>query len=131
MNKDGITVNRQRPINLDLTSLSFPPMAIASILHRISGILIFLLLPFLLYLFCLSLQSASSFSQLQKLLMNTPVKVGLWMVSSALAYHIIAGIRHITLDMGFGESLQVAKRSALIVILLGVVITIFLGVWIW
>lgn len=124
-------MNHQRPINLDLRSLRFPPMAIASILHRISGIVLFFILPFVLYLLSLSLRSSASFDDLQHLLAKPYCKVVLWAFSAALIYHILAGIRHLLMDMGVGEHLAVARRSAQVVITLGVVLAVCLGVWIW
>lgn len=124
-------MNHQRPINLDLTKLKFPPMAIASILHRISGLILFLFLPVILYTLKLSLQSTSSFDELDVLLTHPTIKLCLWLFSSALVYHALAGIRHIILDFGVGESVIAARRSALVMIVLSIVIIIFLGIRIW
>ncbi|MDF1757472.1 MAG: succinate dehydrogenase, cytochrome b556 subunit [Legionellaceae bacterium] len=121
-------MNHQRPVNMDLASLKFPSTAVASILHRLSGISIFLLLPFILYILSLSLNSRASYEDLEVLLASYPAKFGLWVFSSALAYHVIAGVRHMILDMGFGESIVSAKRSALAVIIISLVIIILLGV---
>lgn len=124
-------MNHQRPVNLDLGSLKFPPMAIASILHRISGLVLFLLLPIMMYFLSVSLQSSVSFDNLQTLLTNVYCKVILWAFTAALVYHVLAGFRHVFMDLGFGEHLVTARRSAIILIALAIVLTIFLGVWIW
>ncbi len=126
-----MTVNHQRPVNLDLSSLKFPPMAIASILHRISGVVLFLLLPVMMYFLSVSLHSLSSFDELQLLLNKPSSKLLLWAFSTALIYHILAGFRHMLMDLGLGEELIVARRSAVTIIALAIVLTIFLGVWIW
>ncbi len=125
------TVNRQRPINLDLATLKFPPMAIASILHRMSGVLIFLGLPFLLYLLSLSLESTSSFETLRQQLSWPYFKFTLWVVSSALAFHIFVGIRHLLMDFGLGEELEFARRSAVVTMALAALMVLFLGIWLW
>ena len=125
-----MTVNHQRPVNLDLGSLKCPPMAIASILHRISGLVLFLLLPIMMYFLSVSLHSLSAFDQLQVLLTKPWCKLLLWAFSAALIYHLLAGFRHILMDTGFGEELIVARRSAVVVIVLAIILTIFLGVWI-
>ena len=125
-----MTVNHHRPVNLDLRSLKFPPMAISSILHRISGLVLFLLLPLMMYFLAESLHSSESFDQLQVLLAKFYNKFLLWAFATALIYHILAGIRHIIMDMGFGEHLAVARRSSITVIVLGVVAAIILGIWI-
>lgn len=124
-------MNKKRPINLDLGSLKYPPMAIASILHRISGLVLFLLLPLMLYFLNLSLRSEASFDQLQMILIRPEVKGVLWIFCAALVYHLVAGIRHLFMDMGFAEQLDAGRRSAIAVMLIALVATIFLGFWIW
>lgn len=124
-------MNKKRPINLDLSSLSFPPMAIASILHRISGILLFILLPIMLFILGQSLQSEESFAQIKIMLTNPFYKLVVWAFGASLIYHVLAGIRHILMDMGFGEHLAAGRRTAVLVIVLAVISTIFLGIWIW
>ena len=125
-------MNHQRPINLDLGSLKFPPMAIASILHRISGIALFLLLPLMLYFLKLSLASAASFEHLQ-MLITTCVwyKLVILAFTSAFMYHLLAGIRHVFMDMGFGETLVAARRSSVFVIGLSVIGSILFGACLW
>lgn len=124
-------MNKKRPINLDLCSLKFPPMAIASILHRISGVVLFLLLPIMLFLFGQSLYSEESFAQMKKMLTQPCYKLVLWAFSAAMIYHVLAGIRHLFMDMGFGEHLHTGRRTAVFVIVLAVILAIFLGIWIW
>lgn len=124
-------MNQKRPVNLDLGSLKFPPMAIASILHRISGILLFLLLPMMLYFLSLSLHSAESFEHLQTLLADPYPKFLLWVFGAAWIYHVIAGIRHMLMDLGYGEQLNAGRRSAVVVIILAIILTVILGVWLW
>ena len=125
------TVKHQRPVNLDLGSLKFPPMAIASILHRLSGIVLFLLLPVMMCFLSQSLGSQASFDQLVVTLNNPFYKLILWGFSTALIYHILAGFRHIAMDFGMGEKLIAARRSAVGVIVLAIILTMVLGVWIW
>lgn len=122
---------KKRPVNLDLATLSYPPMAIASILHRISGILLFLLLPFMLYLLDLSLRDTSTFTDLRLWLANPYCKILVWVFASSALYHSLAGIRHMLMDIGLGESLAAGRRSSIAVLLLGVIGTLGLGVWIW
>ncbi|MDF1684695.1 MAG: succinate dehydrogenase, cytochrome b556 subunit [Legionellaceae bacterium] len=125
-------MNHQRPIDLNFASLKFPPMAIVSILHRISGIGLFLLLPLMLYLLKLSLASAASFEHLHMLMATCAwYKIGIFAFTAALIYHLIAGIRHLLMDMGLGESLVAARRSSLVVIGLSVVGTLLFGAYLW
>ena len=124
-------MNQKRPVNLDLATMKFPAMAIASLLHRISGIVLFLLLPFMLYCLGMSLSSPESFITLQTFVENAYCKLVLWAFTAALIYHLLAGIRHIMMDMGFGEELYQGRLSAVWVIVLSIILTIFLGIWIW
>ena len=125
-------MNHQRPINLDLGSLKFPPMAIASILHRISGLALFVLLPVMLYFLNLSRASAASFEHLQTLIAGCVwCKLVILGFCSAFIYHLLAGIRHLLMDMGFGETLVAARRTAVIVIGLSVVSALLLGACLW
>jgi succinate dehydrogenase / fumarate reductase cytochrome b subunit len=126
-----VTVNYKRPVNLDLGSLKFPPMAITSILHRISGVVLFLLLPAILYFAGLSLHSRESFDQLKLMLLRPCFKLLLWAFSAAFAYHILAGFRHMIMDTGAGEELSVARKTSILVIVMAIILTILLGVWIW
>ena len=124
-------VKDKRPVNLDLRSLKYPPMAIASILHRISGLVMFLLLPIMLCYLGASLRSAESFDALQSHLASPWCKLVLFGFGAAWVYHVMAGIRHMLMDIGIGESLEVGRRSSVVVIGLAVVSTLFLGMWIW
>jgi len=125
-------VNKNKPVNLDLSSLSYPPMAIASILHRISGIMLFLLLPFMLYLLAQSLESPKTFTQLHlNIAGNIGYKLAMWVFLASLTYHLLAGIRHMIMDLGWGEELSAGRKSALLVIILSIVLAVFEGIWLW
>lgn len=106
-------------------------MAIASVLHRISGVVLFILLPVIIFLLGQSVHSEEAFNQL-KISLNEPCyKVIIWAFSTALIYHVLAGIRHMIMDLGFGEELCAGRRSSIAVIVLAVILTIVLGIWIW
>lgn len=124
-------MNKKRPVNLELGTLKFPPMAVASILHRISGVILFLLLPIMLFIFGQSMQSEASFAQMKTMLAQPVYKLVLWAFGASLIYHVLAGIRHLFMDVGFGENLGAGRRTAILVIVLAVIFTIFLGIWIW
>lgn len=124
-------MNRKPPVNLDLRTITFPPMAIASILHRLSGVALFLLLPLMLYFLNGSLKNAGTFLDMQQLLMQPWAKLLVWVFLAALNYHLLAGIRHMIMDCGYGEGVCAGRRSALAVIALAVVFSIGLGIWLW
>lgn len=124
-------MNQKRPVNLDLTTLSFPITAITSIMHRLSGIAVFLLLPYMFYLLQQSLSSAQGFADVQVMMQQSLNKLLVLLFVSALFYHFMAGVRHIISDFGYGEDITTAKKTANILLVLTVISTIGLGVWIW
>lgn len=128
----GRTVNKQRPVNLDLKTISFPITAIASILHRVSGVITFIALGILLWLLSLSLSSEQGFAQVQAITDTFLVKFILWGILTALAYHVVGGVRHLLMDLGFGEeNLAVASRSARIAFAITIVLSLLAGVLVW
>lgn len=120
-----------RPQNLDLTTIHFPIPAIVSILHRISGVLLFAGTAVLLWLLGQSLSSEEGFEQVRQWLGATPVKLLVWIVLAALLYHLLAGTRHMLMDLGIGESLEGGRRGAWLTMLLSVLSIVLAGVWIW
>ena len=120
------------PVFLDLTKMHFPITAIASILHRVTGVIIFLSLPILLWFFESSLHSETTFNQIKTLFHHLTYGIILWGISVAFIYHALGGIRHLLMDVGIGETLIVGRISAWVVIILSILIAIYLGVcWLW
>lgn len=111
--------------------MHFPVMAIASILHRLSGVALFFLLPFMLYFLHLSLQSPESFAYLGTLLTRSCYQMLVWVFLAALVYHLLAGCRHLLMDMNIGEELSTGRWSAYLVIISSFILVLLLGVWIW
>ncbi len=101
-------VNSQRPVNLDLRTIKLPITAYASILHRISGVILFVSLVIALFLLDRSLSGPEGFVIVKSWMSNFFVKFIVWGMLSALIYHLVAGIRHLIMDLGIGESLGVA-----------------------
>lgn len=124
-------MNSKRPVHLALQTMKFPVMAIVSILHRASGFLLFLALPFLLWVLQKSLQSFGEFVDVQQTLSSPFLKFFLFIVLAALFYHMIAGIRHLLMDIHIGESLQSGRRGAQTVIGVAVVVVLLVGIWLW
>ncbi len=128
----GKTVNKQRPVNLDLSTIRFPVTAIASILHRVSGVITFVALGILLWLLGLSLSSPEGFDKAAAIMGSFFVKFILWGILTALAYHIVGGIRHLLADFGFMEETMVAgKRSAIASFVIAAILSILAGVLVW
>lgn len=125
------TVNKKRPVNLDLTSIRFPVPAIASILHRVSGMALFVATPLLLWMLERSLDSAEAFAALKATLDGFLVKLVLLAVLAGLLYHLAAGIRHLLMDMHIGDTLEGGRRGAWSAIAVAAVATLLMGVWLW
>lgn len=124
-------MKKQRPVNLDLKTMKFPIPAIASILHRISGIILFLLIPVMLCILNCSLKSADDFARVASYFANPITKLLVWGFVSALIYHLLAGLRHIAMDMGFGETLSAGRTTARLVIALSLILIITAGWLLW
>ncbi|NVK75909.1 succinate dehydrogenase, cytochrome b556 subunit [Marinomonas sp. CT5] len=125
-------MNKKRPVNLDISTISMPVTAIVSILHRVTGIILFVGLAFLFYAFDLSLESQEGFDQVVNALQtNFLVKFVIWGVVSALMYHFVAGVKHLFMDMGYFEELESGRSAAIANIVIAAVLIVLAGVWIW
>ncbi|RUO25924.1 succinate dehydrogenase, cytochrome b556 subunit [Aliidiomarina minuta] len=124
-------MKKQRPVNLELSTISFPASAIASILHRVSGVIMLVTIGLLVWLLALSLSSAEGFMQAQDVFANPLVKFVVWGILTALGYHLLAGLRHIMMELGHWEELKSGNLSAQIVIGLAIILSVLSGVWLW
>ncbi len=120
-----------RPIFLDLTAIQFPITAIVSICHRISGVIIFLAIPFLLWLLQLSLIAPETFYDLKYSLPHSSLRWLLWVVMAAVIFHICAGIRHLVMDMGYAESLKAGRQTSMVVFIVAILLTVIAGIYLW
>lgn len=121
----------KRPVNLNLLTIKFPITAIASICHRVSGIVLLISLPFWLWALDSSLKSEANFANLQDCFSHLSMKLGVWVVLSALSFHFFAGIRHMIMDIGYGESKSVGRLTAKSVFVLTILLSIIIGYWLW
>lgn len=109
-----------------------PVTAVVSILHRVTGIILFVGLAFLFYAFDLSLESPEGFEQVANTLQtNFFAKFIIWGVVSALMYHLVAGVKHLFMDLGHFEELESGRVAAIANIVIAVVLIVLAGVWIW
>ncbi|WP_217125632.1 succinate dehydrogenase, cytochrome b556 subunit [Hydrogenophilus thiooxidans] len=122
---------KKRPKFLDLREIRLPLPGIVSILHRISGGGLFLFLPFLIYLFDLSLTSPETFATYQAIVGHWFVKLILLGLLWAYLHHFCAGIRFLLLDLHKGVELEPARQSARVVLMVSLALTVILGVWLW
>ncbi len=120
-----------RPILNNPFKYRFPITAIISIGHRLTGVVLFFAIPCALWAMCLIQSSPANFAHLSMCLQTFIGKLGLWLVMVSLAYHVLAGIRHLTMDCGFAESLVAAKISSWLVVGLAVIVMVIVGGWLW
>lgn len=123
-------MQQTRPKNLNLFTIRFPLPAIVSILHRITGVILFLLIPLLLWTLDYSL-SLYGFDTLQQWLGNFYVKAFLWLCLIPLCFHLIAGIRHLLSDIHIGDTLKGGRMGSVWVFILSVLVVILVGIWLW
>lgn len=103
----------------------------ASIAHRISGVLLFLGVAYLLYLLDLALSSEAGFARAQALLAAASPKLVLLGVLAVLAYHLLAGVKHLLLDLHIGDSMAAARLGSWAVFTLTAFVVVLLGAWLW
>ncbi len=111
--------------------MRLPITAWVSITHRATGVILFAGVAILLWALDASLASRESFSALQETLHHPLLKLVIWAVLAGLIYHLLAGIRHLVMDMGIGETMAGGIFGARIVIALSVVLILLTGIWLW
>ena len=119
---------------LQLLHYRLPPAGIVSILHRVSGALMFLLLPFVLWLFDMSLTSEISYESFTSAFVagigfvpGWLVKLAVWALIWAYLHHFIAGVRHLWMDMTLAVSAEAGAKSAWFTLVASVLLTLALG----
>ena len=122
---------KQRPVFLDIPNIRLPIPGIVSILHRISGVLLFLSLPLLLCFLAGTLSREAAFETYRSIVSNPFVKLVLIGLLWAYLHHSFAGIRFLLLDAHKGLELQTARATAKLVFVSALVVTLVLGGWLW
>lgn len=126
-----MALSSERPVNLDLTTFRFPITAIASILHRVAGVILFFGSFILMALLGMSLENEAGFTDTLALLENGFVSFIVWGVLAALAYHFVAGVKHLFMDMGYGETLESGRLFAKVSIAVASLLIVSAAVWVW
>jgi succinate dehydrogenase / fumarate reductase cytochrome b subunit len=128
MSMAEMTLKKKRPKNLDLMTIRLPLPGILSILHRVSGAVLFLLLPALLWLFESSLTSPETFDVFKSIAAHPLVKLILLGLIWLYLHHFCAGIRYLLLDLHKGIDLESARLSSKIVFAVSIALTLLIGV---
>lgn len=123
-------MNHSRPINLNLFTIRFPIPAIVSILHRVTGAFLFLLIPFMLWALQTSLTS-DGFDQLRLWLDAGVFKLLAWLLLVPFCFHFIAGIRHLLSDIHLGDTKVLGRNMAILTFVVTALIIILAGIWLW
>lgn len=118
----------KRPIFLNVLKIHLPITGLVSIMHRISGVALILFLPLFLWGLSQITGTPEDYHDFLELL-RSPVIVGLyWLGIVAFIYHLLAGIRHLIMDIGFLENLKSARISASVLLIVFIVLAILVGV---
>ncbi|SEA35504.1 succinate dehydrogenase, cytochrome b556 subunit [Variovorax sp. YR216] len=119
----------------DLRTYRLPAAGIVSILHRVSGVLMFLLLPFIIWMFDTSVSSEISFARFKAAFNSGLGFVPGWFIKLvalaliwAYLHHIIAGLRHLWMDVSHAAvSKEFGKSSAVATLVISIALTVILG----
>lgn len=126
-----MNIKDNRPKYLNLLKIRLPITGIASINHRISGLILFLSIPFSLYLLQLSLIGPDGFAEMLSCFSSPIIKLGLILLLWSFVHHLFAGIRFLLIDQNLGISLSTARKTAWVVVVAAVLVTLIIsGIWI-
>jgi succinate dehydrogenase / fumarate reductase cytochrome b subunit len=125
------SVNKKRPVNLDIGTIQLPLPALASFMHRVSGIALFVGVAILMWLLDVSLTDEEHFNSVKTLFDSFFCKLIIWGVLAALIYHSVAGVKHLIMDLGIGETLEGGMRGARIVFIVSIVLIVLVGACLW
>ena len=120
-----------RPVNLDLDITSLPITALASITHRVAGVALFIATALLLWALDVSLSSEEGFETLKGLILSPIGRFVAWGLLAAVAYHFVAGLKHLLLDLEIADTAEGGFVASIIVLLCSGVLLALAGLWIF
>ncbi|ADZ89518.1 succinate dehydrogenase, cytochrome b556 subunit [Marinomonas mediterranea] len=125
-------MSKARPVNLDIKTIRLPITAIASILHRISAVILWVGFGVFLVNAYFSLNSKDGFGYVSSLLADYfVIQFVIWGMLTALGYYMVATLKHLVQDMGYFEELESGKMIANVAIAIGILLSLCTGVWVW
>lgn len=122
-----MAISKRRPKNLDLKTIRLPLPGVLSIIHRLSGAGLFIMLPVLLWLLQASLESPESFALFLSVAAHPLAKIIALGLIWFYLHHFCAGIRYLLLDLHVGVDLEAARRSSKIVFAVSIVLTLLIA----
>ena len=123
--------HRARPVSPRLSVYRWQLPMLASLAHRISGMMLALFVPVYLYLLTGLTASPDDFMHMLDWMHSLPGRLILWMAGSALIYHLVNGVRFILLDAGWFEARDSMRHTARVSIAAGVLAALMLGGYLW
>ncbi|MBV1879703.1 MAG: succinate dehydrogenase, cytochrome b556 subunit [Pseudomonadales bacterium] len=111
-------------------AFAWPITALASILHRIAGVVLFVGIAFGLYALQISLASEAGFESLKSMIKSPFGMFVTWGLLAALGYHFVAGIKHLLLDFGVAETLEGSQFAAKVTLLFSAIVIVVAGIWV-
>jgi len=124
-------LSKKRQVNLNIGTINLPVTAYVSILHRVSGVVLFGAVGLFLWILDSSLSSEESFNSIKVFMSTLTVQIIIWLSLAALIYHLVAGLRHLVMDYGYGETLSGGILGAKLVLVLSVILMLMAGFWLW
>ena len=124
-------MSKARPKYLDLFRIRLPVPGFVSILHRVSGAALFLMIPVLLYLWQTSVLSPETFDSFRTFMARPLVKLVAIGLAWAYLHHFCAGIRHLALDLHYGTTLETARATSWAVIGVSLFLTLVFATLLW
>ena len=121
----------QRPVFLNLLQIRLPLGGVLSIIHRVSGVLLVLAIPVLIYFLQLLNGGEESFAQARALLQTVPGKIIFSLITWLLIQHSMSGIRHLLMDLDFSYNKHIARTTAIVAFSFSFILIVFTGALIW
>ncbi|MEM7365846.1 MAG: succinate dehydrogenase, cytochrome b556 subunit [Pseudomonadota bacterium] len=115
----------------DLMRFAWPVTAIASISHRITGVILFVGVLFALYALEQSLSDAASFDAMKAAMLTPFGKIVTWGLLAALAYHFVAGVKHLLMDLEVADTLEGGRFAAKATLLFGGILVVLAAIWVF
>jgi len=123
--------NKNRPIYLNILRIRLPVGGVLSIVHRVTGAVLVLSLPFGLYLLDRSLHDPDAFREIASRLSSLDSRLFTLIMVWVFTQHFISGIRHLLLDIGLGEAKSTARMSAWLSFAISGVMALIVGAFLW
>ena len=121
-----MTTASRRPVYLNLLKIKLPIAGIMSIIHRATGVFMFLALPYLIHLLDLSLSGPEGFAEANAAVQGLVGKLFVFLIMWSLMHHLLAGIRYLLIDIHYGVEKAMAQQTALGVVVAGPILGLLL-----